>query len=834
MKTTLIATLTLIMFVSVSCKTEHKNNIDVEKLIQKITIEEKLDFIGGFKSFSIRGYEHLGIPEIRFADGPVGVRGHGASTAYAASISLAASWDKEMAYKVGKAIGAEARAKNIHVMLGPGMNIYRSPLCGRNFEYLGEDPYLAGQIAKEYVIGMQNEGVIATAKHFVANNQEFNRRNCSSDMDERTLHEIYLPAFKTTVQEGKVAAVMTSYNLINGVHASENNYLNNQILKGDWGFDGFIMSDWESTYNGVACAKGGLDLEMPSGKLMNPDILGLAIKNGELNESVIDDKIRRILDLYNRFGFFENPDISIGYELDNKFVRDVALDAARGGIVLLKNNNLLPLNKNEIKTIAIIGPNGNSTISGGGSSIIDPMYPMTLVEAVKKVGGDNIDVVYEKGIYTGLDISEDIFRDFNFYVYNNGQKVKGVNADFYSGIKLEGESIHSQYFEKLNLVKDEMHLNDRLEFDYSTRFTCYYQPEKTGYQSFVVSGDDGYRLLIDGEMVIENWQQQSETAKKYECKLNAGQEYKIEVEYYQDGGEAIIRLSALPITQKTMTDEYIVNAISVAKKADLVIMSVGHNKKTESEGFDRTFEMPYNQSQLISKIAAVNNNVVVVINAGGNVEMESWIQNVKSLLYAWYPGQEGNLAVAEILFGKTNPSGKLPASFETRLEENPTYNSYWDDDEDLKVFYSEGIFMGYRHYDKSDIKPMFPFGYGLSYTTFEYSVAKTDKQEYESSELVKVSVEITNTGSFDGAEVVQLYISDKKSLLPRPVKELKAFDKLHLKQGESKIVEFQLEKEAFSYYNPETHSWELESGVFDILVGSSSVEIRQSVSIVIN
>ena len=341
-----------VLFVSIiiSCQTD-KNSVDIEQIIQSMTLEEKIDFIGGFEDFNIRAYEHLGIPEIRLADGPVGVRNFGKSTAYPAGINLAASFDKEMAHKIGAAIAMEARAKNAHIMLGPAMNIYRMPPCGRNFEYMGEDPYLAGQLAKEFTIGMQNQGVIACAKHYVANNQDYNRHHVSSDMDERTLHEIYLPAFKASVTEGNVATIMTAYNLINGIHASEHNYLNNDLLKGEWDFEGFIMSDWVSTYDGLACAKGGLDLEMPSGAMMNQETLIPAIENGELDEAVIDDKIRRILNVYKRFDLFENPDISLGFELDKEHVRQVALDAARGGMVLLKNDSgFLPLKKEEIKT----------------------------------------------------------------------------------------------------------------------------------------------------------------------------------------------------------------------------------------------------------------------------------------------------------------------------------------------------------------------------------------------------------------------------------------------------------------------------------------------------
>lgn len=410
-----------------SCHQDKGAGVDVEQLISQMTLDEKLDFIGGYQEFNIRAVEHLGIPEIRFADGPVGVRNYGASTAYPASITLAASFDKNLAQQVGKAIAMEARSKNVHVMLAPGMNIYRFPLCGRNFEYLGEDPYLAGQIAAAYIQGMQGEGVVATAKHFAANNQEFNRHHVSSDVDERTLHEIYLPAFKIAVQEGKVGAVMTSYNLVNGVHASQSNYLISQVLKNDWKFDGFVMSDWVSTYDGVACANAGLDLEMPSGKYMNPDTLKIALESGKLIEQTIDDKIRRILKSYKRFGFFEHPNISQDYAIDSSWVRQTAIDESRGGMVLLKNDNILPLQKENLQTIAIIGPNGEPAVTGaGGSSGVSPLHPLSLVDAVKKVAGSTVKVTYSKGIYSGVSLPKGIFDSILFNTQVNEDLTKGL------------------------------------------------------------------------------------------------------------------------------------------------------------------------------------------------------------------------------------------------------------------------------------------------------------------------------------------------------------------------------------------------------------------------
>lgn len=625
------------ILVLISSCSKKGSGVDIDHIISKMTLEEKIDFIGGYNTFYIRGYENLGIPEIKMADGPVGVRNYGSSTAYPASIALAANWDKKMARDVGKAIALEARSKNVHMMLGPGMNIYRLPLCGRNFEYLGEDPYLAGQIAAAYIKGMQNEGVMATAKHYVANNQEYNRHHVSSDMDERTLHEIYLPAFKTCVKEAHVASVMTSYNLINGVHASQHNYLNNEVLKGAWGFKGFTVSDWGSTYDGLACAKGGLDLEMPTGSFMNKETLIPAIRSGEIDESVIDEKIRRILNVYKRFGYFENADLSNNFQLDSAFVRNVALKAARGGIVLLKNQDkLLPLKKDEYKKIVVIGPNGKTAVTGGGgSSEVDPLYKVSLYDAVQSFAGKNTRVDIEPGVYTNFNIPEDMFDNSDFYVYQDGKKKKGVHAVYYKGKKLEGDAIYETYYEKLDLENESMWGPKEIpEEHFSARFTCYYSPKEPGYYSIGGRGDDGYRIKVDGKLIVDMWRDQAPETAMNDVYMKADREYKIEVEYYQSVRGAVFQLGAVKSSIPGPPEKLIEIAVETASKADLVILAVGFNPSEEEEGYDRSFEMPYNQSELIRKVANVNDNVVVVLNAGGNVGMESWIDKVKALLMA--------------------------------------------------------------------------------------------------------------------------------------------------------------------------------------------------------
>lgn len=818
----------LIITILSTCKSDKNGTERVEKIISRMTLQEKVEFIGGYQSFNIRPFEKYGIPEIRMADGPVGVRNFGSSTAYPASIALAASWDRELAQKIGQSIAMEAKAKNVHIMLGPAMNIYRAPYCGRNFEYLGEDPYLAGEIASSYVIGMQNEGVVATAKHYAANNQEFDRNHVSSDMDERTLREIYLPAFEACVKKGKVGAVMTSYNLINGIHASQNDHLNNEILKGEWGFDGVVMSDWTSTYDGVACAAGGLDLEMPSGKYMHPDTLIPAINAGKLKEEIIDEKVRRILMLYERFGYFENPDISKNYKLDKDLVRKNALDAARGGITLLKNdNNILPIELNKPLKVAVVGVNADPAVTGGGgSSLVVPEVSLSLKQAIEKIAGKNIKVEYAKGLYVEGKLPKDYFKSQQFFTYNGNEKVDGINAVFYKGNKLEGDPILEKIYSRLDFSFDDSTITELPTDDFSARFNCYLKVPKSGNYRFALAGDDGYRLFIDGKKILEHWLNQPETVRSIEMVLDKDKEYKIAVEYYEAGGGASIRLGYNESFTKTdYGTVMLTEALKLAKNSDIVIISAGFNNELESEGIDRTFEMPYKQDEFIQKIAEANKNCVVVLNAGGNVKMD-WLPKVAGLIHAWYPGQEGNLAVAEILFGITNPSGKLPVSFEKKWEDNATANSYFDDDKDKKVTYSESVFLGYRHFDNSGIEPLFPFGFGLSYTKFEYSDLKLSKDKISQDVPLTLTFKIKNIGDFEGAEVAQVYVHDHESVLTRPVKELKGFSKVFLKKGEQQEVSIQLEPEAFRYFNIDRGGWITEAGKFTVQIGSSSKELH--------
>ncbi|WP_298155211.1 glycoside hydrolase family 3 protein [Flavobacterium sp.] len=780
-------------------------------LLSRMTLEEKIDYIGGYKDFYIRGMPRFGLPEIKMTDGPVGTRNYGPTTAYPASILTSATWDTRLAYRFGEALGKDARERGVHILLAPGVNIYRSPMNGRNFEYLGEDPFLSGKMASNYIQGVQSQHVVATVKHFAANNQEWDRNNVSSDMDDRTLREIYLPAFKMAVQEGKAGAVMNSYNLVNGQHATQNGHLNNDILKGEWQFDGMLMSDWVATYDGVAAASGGLDLEMPSGAFMNRESLLPAIKSGKILESVIDDKVRRILRIIFRFGFYDNAYVASETK-PNAENAQVALDLARNGIVLLKNDSaILPLKKS-IKSIAVIGPNAKQCVAGGGSSYTTPFECVSLLDGITKYD-KSISVKYFAGAVPPM---EEYITQSPLFI-SADSKTKGLKAEYFLNQNLSGLPFLKRNEAEINHNWSDATKDEGIPADhFSARYTGTIRPEKTAVYKLAVRGDDGYNLFVDGKTVIDMWADHASTLKTVELSLEAGKTYDVKLEYYENAGDAQIEFAVY----HEVID--FTEAEKSAASADVAIVSVGFDNNSEGEGFDRSFELPPYQEELINVVAKANPNTVVVLNAGGNVYMQNWLPHVKGLLHAWFPGQEGGTAVAEILFGKTNPSGKLPASFEKKWEDNPTYNNYHDPDGDKKVFYGEGLNIGYRYFDAAAVKPEFPFGFGLSYTTFAYSNLKITG----SGTTFTVTFNIKNTGEIAGAESAQVYVHQNVSPVERPFKELKGFAKVFLKAGESKTVSVTLDANAFSYFKTEKNAFGYDAGKFNVLVGASSEDIR--------
>lgn len=783
-----------------------------EDLLRHMTLEEKIDYIGGYKGFYIRGIERLGLPEIKLTDGPVGTHKDGRSTAYPAGVLSAATWNKDLVYRLGEQLGRDSKARGVHILLGPGMNILRSPLCGRNFEYFTEDPYLNSRMAVQYVKGLQDQNVAATLKHYAANNQEWDRNNVSSDIDERTLHEIYLPAFRAAIQEAGAAAVMDSYNPVNGEHATQNAYLNNPVLRDMWGFDGIVMSDWSATYDAVAAANGGLDLEMPRAKWMNREQLIPAVMDGRVSESTIDEKVRRILRIIFRFGFFDNPQTDSSIPLDNPQGAETALDLAREGIVLMKNEGgLLPFDAGTVKSVALIGPNAGSYISGGGSSYTFPFHCVSVLEGLKKTG---VEVMYAPGVPTLVEtVSNSVFYT------GAGSAERGLKAEYYANPSLKGEPEKIQTDCIVN-IGNGWHIADErkgIPYDHcSMRWSGVVRPEKTADYRFVVRGFDGFRLKVGDALVINEWRDQGITTREAVVALEKGREYPVVLEYFANVHPVDISFGWRE--DRLLFDE----AVELARKADVAVVNVGFNESSERESNDRPFELPQYQDSLVQCIVAANPKTVVLVNSGAGVDMTRWIDKVPSMLQLWYAGQEGGTAVAEILFGKTNPSGKLPVTFDRKWEDNAAAPYYYDPDGDRRVAYGEGLFMGYRHYDRKGSGPLFPFGHGLSYTSFKYSALKVEKTGNNS---VKVSFDVANTGEYDGAETAQIYVGPVNPAVERPVKELKGFEKKFIRKGEKVRMEILLDEFAFSYYDVEQHSFRCDAGRYRIMVGSSSDSI---------
>ena len=778
----------------------------VEHILSQMTLKEKIDYIGGHNAFYIRGINRLKIPEIKIADGTVGVRNRGPSTSYPAGINIASSWNTDLACDVGKMMGSDARARGVHILLTPGVNIYRSCRCGRNFEYLGEDPYLTSRMAVNIISGIQSQNVAACIKHFVANNQEWNRHQVSSEVDERCLREIYLPAFEAAVKEANVGCVMAGYNLVNGIHMTQHKEFNINLLKNEWGFKGILISDWTSVYDGIEAANNGLDLEMPFAAFMNRETLFAAIQNDKVQVATIDDKVRRILRLSISYGFLDTRQTEFRDSLFNHKGHLISRCMAEEGIVLLKNDDILPLDAQKIKSIAVIGPCALKHVPyGGGSSEITPHLSQSYLGAISDLFDDKTEIYYASGIPE--------FSSPNFKTTSEGRE-NGLIAEYFDNSTLSGAPALVRVDPDITFKwKEQSYRPGGPVNHYSARWTGYTTCTKTGDYTFYLSGSDGFRLSVNDLELIDHWNHPKSSFDHKTLHLYEGKEYKVCIEYFVQHGP-----QGLEFGMHYGPNTAFEKAKEAAASSEVAIVCAGFDVGHEGEDWDRSFYLPYGQNELIQAVASVNPHTIVVLSSGGNVDMTSWLAHVKGLLFAGYPGQEGAKALANILFGKICPSGKLPISLEKTLEESATFNSYYDKDNSKRVAYSEGILLGYRHHDTHNIEPLFPFGFGLSYTTFSYSNLQVAKDT--------VSFDITNTGKKAAKEVAQVYISDPKSPVLRPAKELKGFSKVHLMPNETKRVTIALDARAFSYYDTESKNWKKSDGPFEILVGSSSKHIQ--------
>jgi beta-glucosidase len=796
-------------------------NVPVEDrvvdLLSKMTLQEKLDYIGGTNSMFIRNISRLSVPEIKMSDGPVGVRTWGSTTAYPAGIINSATWDTSLVNQLGHSLGRDARSRGVHILLGPGLNIYRAPMCGRNFEYFGEDPYLTSQMAVTYINGVQSEGVMATAKHYAANNQEWNRYDISSEVDERTLREIYFPAFEAAVKDGKAGTVMTAYNLLNGIHCTQSNYLQNQVLKSDWDFKGFVMSDWGATHNGLEAARGGLDIEMPSGDNMNSANLTPYLNNGTLQESVIDEKVRRILYEIIKFGFFDRNQTNTSIPMDDPENAAIALNLAEEGMVLLKNTDtILPFNKLAITSVAVVGDLADSYITGGGSSYTSPFHSVSVAKGIKNLLGSGVTV----NVSTNIASSDPGYSTSVFYT-DTSLSTPGLLGHYFNNQTLSGSS-QNRIDTHINFLWSGTPGVTGIGADhFSVRWTGCIKPAQTGNYLFTVAGDDGYRLKINDSLIIDYWNDHATVIQNKIFGLIADSVYNITLEYYENAGSAEIRMGYVPFDMSTT------QAVQYAAASDVAVVCVGFGSDREGEGWDRDYSLPLVQQELIKAVTHVNPKTVVVLFSGGGVATTGWIDSAKAFLFAGYPGQEGGTAIAEILFGDVNPSGKLPYSFEKKWEDNPVHNYYYDANNDGKVTYGEGLFVGYRYYDTATtVSPLFPFGFGLSYTNFDYSDLVISPNDTADFTALNVSYKIKNTGTLNGAEAAQVYVREINPSVVRPYKELKGFTKFEIIPGQTKTAQIFLNLRAFSYYDLNLASWNFKPGKFEILVGASSKDIR--------
>ena len=782
-----------------------------EELVSQMTLDEKIGMIGAERSFYLRGVERLGIPAIRIADGPQGVRNNTKSTLYPCGILTAATWNRDLAYRMGEGLGRDAKARGVSIMLGPGVNIYRAPMCGRNYEYMGEDPFLTSETAKQYILGVQDQGIMATVKHFAANNQLENiRHSASSDVDERTLQEIYFPAFRKAVQEAGVALVMDSYNLIWGVHSTENPWLNNEILRKQWGFKGIVISDWTSVYSTSGAANGGLDLECPKGVYFTADKLKPLIETGVVTEKTIDEKVKHILQTYSAFGFLDKLPEDKTIPLDNPESKATALDLARQGIVLLENRNgNLPIAPDA--KIVVMGPNADVITTGGGSGFVTPYATVSPYRGLADIlGEDRVILLSDDVLYENILSS--------VYV-NDSSDVKGFSAEYFCNKKLSGTPFKTLTEENPTHYWSYGHPFDGMPDDgFSATWTGVYKAEDSGTVRVKMAGDDGYRLYVNGKLIGGDWGNHSLTTRSVFFEVEAGKTYDLKFDFYDNAGEATVVFEAGLMNKAKLE--------ASLKAASDVLYCAGFNSSTEGEGWERPFTLPADQIRMMNLVSSMHDRVTVAVNAGGGVDFNGWSENVEAVLMAWHPGQEGGQALAEILTGKVSPSGKLPISIESRWEDNPVHDSYYDHDK--RVTYTEGVFVGYRGYDRTGKTPKYPFGYGLSYTDFEYSgleVRKAGKNVYE------VSFDIANTGSMDAYETAQVYVGDPEASVKRPLKELKGYEKVFVKAGETVRVSVELDSEAFAFYDVDAESFVIEPGEFIISAGPSSAELPLSATL---
>ena len=804
----------------------------IDELLGKMTLEEKVSLLAGIDLWRTPAIERLGIPALKVSDGPVGARGVGGSSGpksacFPCGSALAATWDTELVERVGQALGEETLAKGAQILLAPTVNLHRSPLAGRNFECYSEDPLLTGKMATAYIRGLQSRGVGACIKHFVCNDSEFERQTLSSDVGERALRELYLLPFEMAIRESQPWSLMSAYNRVNGVYACEHPYLLGQVLRQEWGYDGLVISDWLGTYS-AAVPAGELDLEMPGpGRWQAAERVVEMVRSGQVTVEQINAKARRVLQIIERTGLFDDPEPRPEQAIDLPQHRALARQAASQAMVLLKNT-LLPLDLDQIDTIAVIGQSARQAqVLGGGSAEVTPHYTVSALTGLSEAVGDRAAVRYAEGVRLER---HDPLLDIEWLDEIGGRR--GFECSLYDNLDLAGEPVGEWFSERAQIEWVNEYLTGVSPHRFSARLQAWLTPPVTGQYHFSLRGNGRSQLLLDGQVVVDHWTQDSQPdrvpedgqATPGEIRLEGGRRYRLEIIYAYDGKSPWRRLRVgcePPVKPGNLRDE----AEALAAACDVAIVVAGLTPEWESEGFDRPdLDLPAGQNELIARVAAANPRTVVVLNAGAPVAMP-WLEQVAAVLFIWYPGQELGHALADVLLGHVNPSGRLPVSFPKRLEDTPSYLNY--PGENGRVLYGEGLFIGYRWYDARKIEPLFPFGYGLSYTWFEITNLRLENTTWAGDTPLRLWVDVQNNGERAGAQVVQVYVRDVHCSLRRPEKELKAFGRVELAPGERQTVEFCLYERDLAFYDDRRMVWASEAGEFELLVGTSSAAIAE-------
>jgi beta-glucosidase len=781
-----------------------------------MTLDEKIAMVHGVGGSAYTGYipanSRLCIPALKLQDGPVGVRMSN-TTQLPSAADLAASFDTSLAQAYGSVVGAEDKAKGVDVDLGPTVNIVRDPRWGRAFESYSEDPYLTGQVGAADINGIQSQGVMAQVKHWAVYNQETNRNTPADNaiIDDRTVREIYTSAFGSIVAQSNPSSAMCSYATINGTYACENAYLDN-ILKNDFGLSGFITADWGGTHSTVASANAGMDMEMPGGQYFD-GALKQAVVAGQVPLSRLDDMVRRILGQEFRFGLFDHPSANTPDAVASTPAHvATARTVAEDGTVLLKNDGVLPLDPSKLHSIAVIGDGAgtNTMTHGGGSATVAGTGTVTPYEGIKARAGSGIDVEYAQGTMASGQLPA---IQSQYFTPSSGTG-SGLSGSYYPNATLSGEPTVTRVDPTISFTWTAASPAPGLgSTNYSVKWTGTLTPPVTGTYTFALSSDDGSRLFINGQQVIDNWRDQATHTETTKIGLTAGQPVSIEVDYYQAGGDAVVNLGWLP-PGTDLLDQ----AVTLAKQSEVAIV---YANKFESEGGDLPdIELPADQNELVSAVAQANPNTIVVLNTGSAVTMP-WLNQVKGIFEAWYPGQEAGNAIAALLFGDVNPSGKLPVTFPTTLSQVPASTSAQWPGVNGQVQYSEGLNVGYRWYDAQGLTPLFPFGYGMSYTTFQFSHLHVAGLLDAGHGRIEVSADVTNIGDRTGAEVAQMYLS-LPSDTAEPPNQLRGFAKVTLRPGETRNVHFALSPRDASYWNSDAQAWTLAPGAYTVRVGDSS------------